>query len=93
MEQAEFGEERSSNSEPLDPEDETLIWSAGSFLDPSPIVKRLRKDFDAIVKRVNVRWLGGPRTFARYSRGKFLSERSVGPSGWRAHIRRRLQLS
>lgn len=41
MEQAEFGEERSSISDPLDPDDETLIWSAGNFLDPSLTVKIL----------------------------------------------------
>lgn len=44
MEQAEFGEVRSSISDPLDPEDETLIWSAGSFLDPLLIVRRLRTE-------------------------------------------------
>lgn len=42
MEQAVFGEERSSISDPLDPEDVTLIWSAGSFLDTSLTVRRLR---------------------------------------------------
>lgn len=44
MEQAEFGEERSSISDPLDPDDETLIWSAGNFLDPSLTVKILETD-------------------------------------------------
>lgn len=44
MEQAEFGEERSSISDPLDPEDETLIWSAGTFLDPSLTVRRLKTE-------------------------------------------------
>lgn len=42
MEQAEFGEERSSISDPLDPDEVTLIWSAGSFLDPSLTVRRLK---------------------------------------------------
>lgn len=41
MEQAERGEERSSISDPLDPVDVTLIWSAGNFLDPSLTVKML----------------------------------------------------
>ena len=44
MEQAEFGEDRSSISDPLDPEDVTLIWSAGSFLDPSLTVSRLKTE-------------------------------------------------
>ena len=43
MEQVEFGAGRSSISDPLDPEDETLIWSAGTFLDPSLIVRKLEK--------------------------------------------------
>lgn len=42
MEQAVFWEDRSSKSDPLEPDDETLIWSAGTFLDPSPAVSRLR---------------------------------------------------
>lgn len=46
MEQAEFGEERSSISDPLDPEDVTLIWSAGSFLDPSLTVRRLKTEIE-----------------------------------------------
>lgn len=44
MEQAEFGEDRSSISDPLDPEDVTLIWSAGTFLDPSLVVRRLKTE-------------------------------------------------
>lgn len=51
MEQAEFGEERSSISDPLDPEDETLIWSAGTFFDPSATERRKESFF------VSVRWL------------------------------------
>lgn len=42
MEHAAFWEDRSSKSDPLEPEDETLIWSAGTFLDPSLAVSRLR---------------------------------------------------
>lgn len=42
MEQAAFWEDRSSKSDPLEPDDETLIWSAGTFLDPSLAVSRLR---------------------------------------------------
>lgn len=42
MEQAAFWEDRSSKSDPLEPDDETLIWSAGTFLDPSLAVNRLR---------------------------------------------------
>lgn len=42
MEQAAFWEDRSSKSHPLEPENETLIWSAGTFLDPSLAVSRLR---------------------------------------------------
>lgn len=44
MEQAEFGEDRSSISDPLDPDDVTLIWSAGTFLDPSLTVRRLKTE-------------------------------------------------
>lgn len=44
MEQAELGEDRSSISDPLDPEDVTLIWSAGTFLDPSLTVRRLKTE-------------------------------------------------
>lgn len=42
MEQAAFWEDRSSKSDPLEPDDETLIWSAGTFLDPSLAASRLR---------------------------------------------------
>lgn len=37
---AEFGEERSSISDPLDPEEDKLIWSA-SFFDPTLDVRIL----------------------------------------------------
>lgn len=42
IEHVAFGEERSSISDPLDPEDETLIWSAGSFLAVSLTDLKLR---------------------------------------------------
>lgn len=42
MEQAAFWEDRSSRSEPLEPDDDTLVWSAGTLLDPSLAVRRLR---------------------------------------------------
>ncbi|TNN41313.1 hypothetical protein EYF80_048516 [Liparis tanakae] len=41
MEQAAPGEDGSSISEPLEPDDETLIWSAGTFLELSLTVRRL----------------------------------------------------
>ena len=49
MEQAELGEDRSSISDPLDPEEETLIWSAGTFLDPSLTVRRLETEIRLIL--------------------------------------------
>ena len=52
MEQAVLGEDGSSISEPLDPEDETLIRSAGTFLDPSLTVRRLEdKKFNVSSRR------------------------------------------
>lgn len=45
MEQAAFCEDRSSKSDPLEPDDETLIWSAGTFFDPSLAVRRLKLDW------------------------------------------------
>lgn len=47
MEQDEFGVERSSISDPLDPEEETLIWSAGSFFEPS-LIERKKESFFVI---------------------------------------------
>lgn len=51
MEQAPFWEDRSSKSDPLEPDDETLIWSAGTFLDPSLAVSRLRAGVNQLEKR------------------------------------------
>lgn len=50
MEQPEFEEQRSSISDPLDPEDVTLIWSEGSFFNPSLADKRL-KTLDLVSKK------------------------------------------
>lgn len=44
MEQVEFGDDRSSISDPLDPEDERLIWSGGSFLELSLTDRKLEDE-------------------------------------------------
>lgn len=44
VERDRFGEDRSSISEQLDPEDERLIWSAGSFFEPSLGDSKLRTE-------------------------------------------------
>lgn len=41
--------ERSSISEPLEPEEETLIWSAHVFLDPSLTIRRLKVTRDKVI--------------------------------------------
>lgn len=54
MEQAEFGEDRSSISDPLDPDDATLIWSAGTFFAPSFAIRKLKDTQSSVwIKRWN----------------------------------------
>lgn len=55
MEQAEFGEDRSSISDPLDPDDATLIWSARTFFAPSFTVRKLKIDSHQFGSKSTVR--------------------------------------